>query len=72
MYSLIILIHRSEVDGTKSCEIQYNYNRSMFFWGENGRGKTPNHYIFNQGDKGVYKERDHININCATAQDSTQ
>jgi hypothetical protein len=49
--------------------VKYNYNRSMFFGGENWRGKTPNRYNnINQGDKAV---RGHISINC-TAQDSIQ
>lgn len=74
MYNLIIVIHRAEVAGTKSCEIQYNSKRSMFLFGGNWRDKTPTNYIYTliKEDKGVYKEKIHLNINCAVAQDSTQ
>ena len=73
VYSLIILIHRAEVDGTKSFQIQYNHKRSMFFFLEETGGVKPLLIIYvNKKYKGVYKEKAYININCPVVQDSTQ
>jgi hypothetical protein len=73
VYSLIILIHRAEVDGTKSFEIQYTTIRDpCFFFLEETGGVKPLLIIYvNKKYKGAYKEKAHININCAVVQDFT-
>ena len=49
MYSLIILIQRADVDGTKSSEIPYSYKGFMFFWskleGDMASGANPGAHV---------------------------
>jgi hypothetical protein len=60
------------VDGTKSSEIPYNYKRFMFFLEETGGVKPLLIIYVNKKDKGVFKEKAHINVNCAVVQESSQ
>lgn len=44
------------------CEKQYNYKISIIFWEETGGVKPQLTTYVKQRDKGVYKEKAHINV----------